>query len=171
MNDFKADYAFIHAPLYSIVKYGIVTREELEEKQVIGVIRDPLIRCLSMYFFLAKVGKGAHRPNPAYFREVFAKGWHREVPNNQVLQSDYFLIEPKGKMAPNTLIWNYDNLDQELQKFTKDNNIQVTEDLPTFKTGIRPQNDEELIEEYYDQKTKDAVLKYWQRDFELLETL
>ena len=155
---YKAQYQFIHMRLQEIVEQGILTEEQAILMNNIGIVRDPLDRQLSIYFFLNR-GKSK---NVNAFREMFKDGSHPSDPRNGILQSKYF--ELFGVDRAKTW-WLYDDLNNEIAKFAKDR-----VDLPTYKTNYKPK-DENLIEQYYDQKTKDAVMKYYEKDFELIDSL
>ena len=99
---------------------------------------------------------------------MFSKGAHESDTNNAFCQIDY--VKVGDQIQPNIEIWKYENLNQELELFSKNHSIKHP--IKKHKSGKRPQKPmNELVEEYYDQKTKDAVLKYYKADFEALDII
>lgn len=162
LTKYIAGYRFIHLTLNEIVSEGIITEQQARTRKVIGVIRDPLDRQLSLYFFLKK--------GPGYvneFREMFSEGCGTDR-NNKILQSDYLKIgnETVGEY------WAYPNIDNHLKQFVAEHPIKLKTQLPNYKSSLRKNQDkQQLIDKYYDQKTIDAVRKYYEPDFELYEEL
>mgnify|MGYP000282734717 CR=1 FL=1 len=54
MRKYMDRYRFIHLTLAEIVGEGLVREMDLPHKRVISVIRDPLMRQLSLYFWLKR---------------------------------------------------------------------------------------------------------------------
>lgn len=158
-------YHHIHMTLQEIVDEGIVTTEEALTKKVITIIRDPFARQLSLFFFKEKKYK-----TPQEFRKVFAKGCHETDGNNQILQSDYSKIN--GELAPNSDIWLYEDLKEKHANFISKNNIIEKAQVNKYKSNRRPKQDiNELIKEYYDDATREAVYSYYKKDFELIKRI
>lgn len=166
IEKYKTGYRFIHLTLQEILDNQILTYEELHQKKIIGVLRDPFDRQLSLYFFLMRNNKSG--VSPANFREMFSRGFCAGDPNNTIFQSDY--LELNNITAGE--YWLYENLDAHLSRFIYDNMPKKVITLPHYKAHLRKNLDRDrLIDEYYDIKTKQAVANYFRRDIELYETL
>lgn len=162
LNKYREGYRFIHLTLQELVDNNLVSEEKLQDKRCIGVIREPLDRQLSLYFFKRRSRPGS--ASPAEFREMFSRGFCAGDTNNQFLQTDYLTVNGQNYGE----YWLYDDLTSRLNMFIKETPPDRLIDLPTYKSKMRKTLDkEELIEQYYDQKTLDAVKKYYEKDFEL----
>jgi hypothetical protein len=160
----REQYRFIHLTLNELIEEKIVNPNELNDKKVIGVIRDPIERQLSLFFY--KHRTNIHRATPKAFRNEFANGYHHSDGSNHILQSDYTMFGDKQIGT----FWLYDNLDYYLNQYIKDNNINAVNKLASFKSSIKPKDDN-LIQEFYDKATLKAVEEYYAKDIELYEKL
>lgn len=157
----KVQYRMIHLTLNEIIQEGLISEEGARKKKVIGVIRNPLERQLSLYFFKNRSTK--NRVSAENFRKVMSKGFIESDGSNHILQTDYLKIgdENVGEF------WNYDNLDEHIEQFIEQYG-KPRFPIKQFKSNIKPKNDN-LINEYYDVATRKAVEEYFAKDFELYE--
>lgn len=167
VQKYKKDHRIIHLTLNEIVDSGVITGEEAAQKDVIGILRNPLERQLSLFFFLSKEFK-KNDTSVRTFRREFRNGCHETDPSNKITQYEYCLLGDKniGKY------WLYENINDELEKFVKDKGVKLKEPLQKYKSNYRTRKDTEaLIEEYYDGPTRKAVEEYYANDFEIYERL
>lgn len=155
----KSQHHFIHMTLQELVDDGVLRREELKEKEVFGVIRNPYHRQLSLFFFLPGE-KTLQR-----FREVFKDGYHCNDVSNKILQTDYLRLD--GNIIGKS--WNYSNIDQCRENFKINKNIVENHPMMKYKSNKKPKDMSSLAEEFYDQDTRNAVYNYYKEDFKLLE--
>jgi len=163
---YNGGYRWIHLTLNELIENELISEEEVRASRVIGCFRDPFDRQLSWYFYRKKRRHMA--PSVNEFRARFAEGFHEGDINNQIRQCEYLTIgnETVGEY------WLYENLDEHLAKFRAEYPPKSKIALPSYKASFRKSLDKEaLIDEYYDQTTKDAVLRYYEKDFELYESL
>lgn len=158
---YRKQYRFIHLTLNEIINEGVITEAEARSKRIIGVIRNPLERQLSLYFFLNRQNRGA--ATVSQFRSLMQKGFYESDGSNHILQTDYLKIgdESVGEL------WKYDNLDEHVEQFIAEYGRPMFP-LKLFKAGFKPKN-ADLINEYYDAATRKAVEEYFAKDFEAYE--
>jgi hypothetical protein len=127
----------------------------------IGVIREPLERLLSLYF--ARYGEGRYQEKLSVenFRIKASRGFIDDHPHQMRLQSNF--LEAGDKW------WLYDNLEHHIKLFNKKYNIDGA--LEKHNQSIVKYKTKDLIYKFYDTKTREAVLNYWQKDVELYERL
>lgn len=157
IQKYRDRYRFIHLTLQELIDNNIITREDAYKKQNIGVIRNPLDRQLSLYFFLKK----RKNVSPAEFRKLFENGCHVTDTSNLILQTDYVSIDREDVGT----WWSYESVGEKLEQFVKNKSVNVQKGLQKYKSNIRPKKND-LFEQYYDQKTIDAVRRYYEKDFE-----
>jgi hypothetical protein len=154
---YKENHRFIHLTLQELIDNKVITREDALKKRNIGVIRDPFERQLSLYFFLKK----NRNISTEEFRSLFQNGHHNTDPSNRILQTDYVRID--GKDVADW--WAYEDIDNRVKKFCEEKKINTKKGLQNYKGNFKPK-DNNLLLKYYDQKTIDAVKKYYEKDFE-----
>lgn len=159
INKYRHQYRWIHLTLQELVDNGLVQRHQAHNYQVLSVIRNPFMRQLSLYFFL----KRGQKKSVEEFRHLFREGKHESDISNGILQTEYSKLDG----ADCGTWWLYNKLDQHVEDFCKEKNVQASMSLPNHKGNWTPK-DQSLFEEYYDEKTTDAVKKYYERDFEKL---
>jgi hypothetical protein len=155
-------YRFIHLTLQELVDNNMVTLEQAETKRNICVMRNPYERQLSLYFFL----KRGQNKSPEEFREIMKNGTYSTDPSNVILQTEYSVVNGKdlGEW------WLYENLNDHLVEFVKGAGAWRQKQLEQRKGTYKPK-DPRLLDLYYDSATKDAVQKYYEKDFEKYESL
>ena len=157
IQKYRDKYRFIHLTLQELIDNKIITREDAYQKQNIGVLRNPFDRQLSLYFFL----KRRQNISPSEFRNLFSNGCHASDPSNRILQTDYVSIDSVDVAD----WWLYETLDKKASKFIEEKNVSTSKNLQRYKSNMKPKK-HDLFDQYYDQKTIDAVKKYYEKDFE-----
>lgn len=167
ITKFKKDHRIIHLTLQEIVDNNVISFEFAKQAQTIAVLRNPLERQLSLFFFLSKEFKKFDTSVKAFRRE-FSNGCHEFDPSNAITQYDYCVLNGENVGT----YWLYENIDTKLNEFVEEHNISVKSGLQNYKSNYRPRQDNDaLIREYYDAKTRRAVEEYYADDFELYESL
>jgi hypothetical protein len=97
------------------------------------------------------------------FRHIFREGKHESDVSNAILQTEYSLLNGVDCGT----WWLYNKLDTHVKNFCNVKGVNSSLELPKYKGTWTPK-DQDLFDEYYDQKTIDAVQKYYEKDFEKL---
>jgi len=164
LQKYKPGYRWIHLTLNELVENDLVSEQAAQNSTVVGCIREPFERQLSLYFFRKKIA--GNRPvSVEEFRRRFSEGYCDNDLNNRFRQSDYCKLSDQD--VGNYLL--YERLDQDLRDFLTKHEVINNMQLPTYKRSGNKMP--QLVEQYYDQKTRDAVMKYYEKDFELYERL
>ena len=153
LHKYAYQYHHTHLTLQEILDSELITESQAREMRKIVVIRDPLHRQLSLYFFLCR----NRSKSPEEFRAMFSQGKCKLDTNNGITQSTYAKLH--GEIAPNVDFWKFDDVNKKLSN------------LQTFKSGYRPKALSSLVMEYYDEPTRRAVLDYYREDLDLYLTL
>lgn len=165
LNKYRVQYRKIHMTLNELVNENVIPFKVAQNRRIIGVVRNPYHRQLSLFFFRAKnTDKSVEA-----FRKEYAKGCHSIDLNNQILQSHYFYLG--DDFAPNAEPWLYEEINTNLEKFIKETGLTVKHPLATYKSNRKPKDMESLEKEYYDDATREAVYNYYKKDFDLIENL
>ena len=149
-------YRHIHLTLQELVDNALITPTEAINMTKIVVMRNPLHRQLSLFFFLCRNRKT--QATPESFRKAFSQGKHESDTNNVFTQTEYAKLD--GEIAPNVDFWKYEEVNNKISNLEK------------RKSGFRPKTDmNELVAEYYDVATRRAVLEYYAEDMKIYESL
>lgn len=156
IRKYRADYEYLHLTLQQAVDSKLLTLEQATSMTKIAVLREPLARQLSLYCLFTK--NNINHRTPKFFRREFRKGHHFLDYNNKKLQIDFSKLN--GVIAPNTVFWNFNNLEAEVAAFCRDK--------PPIKYKLNKLNksDFHTLDEYYDETTRQAVLSYYAEDLE-----
>lgn len=165
VNKYRKHHRFIHLTLNEIIQNKIVDESYARKCKIIGCLRDPLDRQLSLYFFKKRGNKST---SPEEFQKIFSKGYCEDDDNNQILQSQYLKI---GDQSVGEW-WLYENLNNHLTEFQKQFPLNQNIELPTYKSSFRKSIDkQEQIDYYYNEEVKNAVLDYYAEDVDLYQRL
>lgn len=162
---YRKGYRIIHLTLNELIQNQLIDESFARDCRIIGVIRDPFDRQLSLYSFKNR-GKGNNSPED--FRRMFRNGYCDDDLNNRIPQSDYLKIgdESVGEW------WLYDDLNEHLKTFQAKYPMTRTIDLPHYKSSFRKNVDkQEQIDYYYNDEVKNAVREYYAEDFKIIERL
>lgn len=165
LHDYRKQHRFIHLTLNEIINNKIITEQYARSCKIIGCLRDPLDRQLSLYFFK---NRGRGNPSPEEFRREFKNGYSLSDENNQIRQCDYLKI---GDQSVGEW-WLYDDLNTHLEEFQKQYSSSKNVELKTYKSSFRKKVDkQEQIDYYYNEEVKNAVLNYYAEDADLYQRL
>lgn len=155
IDENKQHSHFIHLTLQELRNYELISNEMIKKYKIIGVIRNPFERQMSLYNFLCNnCGKIPTKEN---FNSEFITGKHINDVNNSYTQCEYMKID--GKLVGE--FWVYDNLQKHVSDFSKKHGKDdKLLHLKNFSTSTKERMN------YYTEKTKSAVRKYYEEDFE-----
>lgn len=152
----------IHLTLNEIVDNKVISEKEALGRKVIGIIRNPFDRLVSLYFF--KMRNNKSNISKEDFRNKVAKGYYEDDGSNKILQTDYTRLGDK-QMGN---FWLYTNLIEHLQNHTKEFIPENIGEIPKYKTKFR--NDKEY-DDFFDKETRVKVKSYFHEDFVVYEDL
>lgn len=164
ISKYRTQYRFIHLTLQELVDEGVIAADSAKRKEVITVIREPLERQLSLFFFKHRATRD--QATVENFRKTYQSGFDQEDGSNHILQSDYGKLNGERITTP----WVYDFIPEHLAHFAARRRVEPDTPLAKFKSGIKPER-QTLIDDYYDAATKRAVEQYFAQDFELYHQL
>lgn len=162
IEKYKTQYRIIHLTLNEIIQEGLITEDDARNRKVIGILRNPLERQLSLFFFKHRSNKS--NATPQKFKQDMQHGFMENDGSNRILQTDYLKIRNENVGE----FWKYDNLDEHISQFVDEHHHKPAHPLKSFKSSFKPKRTN-LINEYYDAITRRAVETYFAKDFEALE--
>lgn len=156
-------YAFYHFSITQLINEGVITEDQAREYNVFSVLRDPVDRAKSFYYFYKKFRTPNVAPSLHQYRNwmVGDTAVFDNDPNSAIQQVELsiFKSELLGRF------WLYDNLDMELQVFMKNLGLPCPP-LPKHKTDTRKNRDEEFV---FEKSDIEAIKRTFPSDWDIYD--
>jgi len=162
---YQQNYKIYHLTLQELLDSGVINTEQLNSYYNFAILRDPVDRQKSFYYFFRK-WRGRKGPGTLQEYNAFVnqEGWFDGEPNSAIKQTDFLTLH--GIMKGD--YWLYENLDNQLTEFMNKLNIDITHPLKTFKGDFRSNRDAEFK---FDKPTVETMATYFRDDFNLYSQL
>lgn len=157
-------YAFYHFTLDQLIHEGVITEEQAREYDVFALLRDPIDRAKSFYYFYKKFRSPGTSPSLEEYKRWTNKGVFNNDPNSAIVQTD--LLKIKGESVGR--YWLYENLEKELSNFMFHRRLRIDHPLPRHKTDTRKVKKNEIE---FDETSLNDLREHFQNDFMLYEQL
>jgi hypothetical protein len=153
----------VHAPhshmdVEYAVEHGLIDLNET----IVGVIREPFERVLSLYLYRAKQGLISN-PSVQHFRESVMSGYYPDTLWQN--QEQHTFLEYQGKQVGTW--WLFDNIQKHINQFVETYGVEVKEPLKWQNKSINGHDTKEFVDRFYNEDTRNAVNKYYEQDIEL----
>lgn len=164
VNKYKVNFAYYHFTLQDLVDNGVVTLAQALEYKSVAVIRNPVDRQKSFYYFYRRWKSVGSQPSLAQYKAWTPQGFFRGEPNSGILQSN--ILKCNGKIQGD--YWLYQNIGNELSYLMRELNLQVTHPLPNHKNDFRTNRDDEIK---FDEEAMRTLTKTFGADIDLYNEL
>jgi hypothetical protein len=164
MDKYKLYFAYYHFTLQDLVDNNIITLQQALEYRSIAVIRNPVDRQKSFYYFYKRWKQAGSESSLAQYKAWTPQGFFRGEPNSSILQSS--ILEYNGEIKGD--YWLYPNIGNELSKLMRELNLQTTHPLPNHKNDFRTNRDDEIV---FDKEALDVLSRHFGADIELYNGL
>lgn len=141
------------------VSYMLRNRLVTTDNRFIAIVRNPLERLLSLYLYRHRQKRYATKISVDDFRERAKRGFIEDHPWHMQLQST-FLDGVSGEYLC------YDNLNTHVKELSVRYGFDL-DTLPVINKSVKGVNTNDLVKSFYDDATREAANKYWERDIEL----
>lgn len=162
VNKYRKDFKYFHFTLEDLVKENIITPQQIKNYKCFAVLRDPIDRQKSFYYFYKKWRKECKNVPASLeeYKRMAPEGYFLREPNSEILQSSF--LEYNGQLCGE--YWLYENIDEELDRFVKEYGIQVKHPLPKHKTKFRTNRENEIN---FDYQSLQKMKNIFEKDFNL----
>lgn len=157
-------YAFYHFTLEQLIAEGVLTKEQALEYDCFALLRDPIERAKSFYYFYKKFRSPGKEASLAEYKSWTRNGVFNNDPNSGIVQAD--LLSLDGKIVGK--YWLYENLEKELSNFMFHRRFRIDHPLPRHKTDTRKVKKNEIE---FDEQSINELRTHFKKDFELYESL
>ena len=164
IDKYKIHFKYYHFTLQDLVDNRIITPMAAIQYKSIAVVRDPVDRQKSFYYFYKRWKNKNVPPSVEEYNSWTTRGSFIGEPNSGILQSD--ILKYDGEIRGE--YWLYENINNDLSALMRELNIQVTHMLTQHKNDFRKNRDNEIS---FDDKAIDNILKYFGDDVTLYNEL
>lgn len=164
IRKYKKDFKFYHFTLEDLVKENIITKDQALTYRSFAVLRNPVDRQKSFYYFYKKWKSRKNPPSLQEYKLWTPDGSFKNEPNSAIRQTDFLTLD--GKIIGE--YWLYENINQELSKFMNQIGIPIKHPLPNHKSNFRKNRDNEFE---FDEDAMNKLLNMFGNDFKLYDML
>jgi hypothetical protein len=158
-------YAFYHFTISQLIAEGVLTLEQAKEYKVFSVLRDPVDRAKSFYYFYKKFRDVGTPPSIEQYRNwCYPETAIFNNDNNSGIQQMTLSVHNNELLGD---FWLYENLNKEVARFMDSLGLPNAE-LPQHKTGLRKNVREEI---QFEQKDLQAIKNTFSADVEMYRRL
>jgi|TARA_B100001093_G_scaffold31806_1_gene27479 hypothetical protein len=157
-------YAFYHFTLNQLIDEGVITREQVAEYDIFALLRNPVDRAKSFYYFYRKWKGRQIDASIDQYRNWTINGVFKGEPNSGIVQSSLLKLGKKDVGR----FWLYEDLEKELSNFMFNRRLRIDHPLPRHKTDSRVARQNEIE---FEQKDIDEMKKTFGEDFKLYEEI
>lgn len=165
VEKYQKNYKIYHLTLQELCESGVLSAEDLNSYYNFAILRDPVDRQKSFYYFFRK-WRGRKGPGTLEEYNMFVneQGWFTGEPNSAIKQTDFLTVHGvmKGEY------WLYENLNDRLSEFMNKLNIDIKHPLKTFKADFRSDRENEFK---FDKESVNKMAEYFRDDFNLYSQL
>lgn len=164
IHKYNSNFKYYHFTIEDLIKENIITKEQAIEYRVISVLRNPIDRQKSFYYFYKK-WKNRNKPFTIEdYKSLAPNGFFNGEPNSAIRQTDF------GKLGEGFVAecWLYENLDEHLNSLMKDLQLDIVHPLPKHKSNFRKNRQNEII---FDEEAIEKMKFLFEKDFQLYNEL
>lgn len=153
---------YVHYTLQNIVDEGFVKADELKHYNIFGVLRNPIDRQKSMYWFRKKWSKSTPGSLEDYKNITINNCAMKASPATGIEQVEFMKYNNKlhGRF------WLFENIDKELNNLLNDLGLSMKYELPKHKSGNRKKNEFE-----FDEEVMKSLKAHYNNDFIMYHNL
>ena len=158
-------FKYFHFSLEDLVREGVITPDIIKNYRCISVLRDPIDRQKSFYYFMKKWWSPNSPASLQEYKSFSPDGYSlRKEYNTMLKQTDLLMFN--GKIQGE--FWLYENLNNHVESFMKDIGVEIKYPMPRHKAGFRKDRDNEIV---FDREVISKLENYFALDFELYNEL
>jgi hypothetical protein len=160
INKYKSNYKFYHFTIQELVNEGIITEHQAKTYKVFSVLREPLDRQRSFFYFYGKWKGRGRKLTLADYKSWAPNGYFKGEPNSALVQTDFLKLN--GELVGD--FWLYEKLSERLSAFMKDLKIVPGFPLGSHKANFRKNREEEIT---FDEESLTKIRNHFYKDFEV----
>lgn len=168
-------FSHLHLNLKQLVDHGMVTPEQINEYYCFAVLRDPIERQKSFYYFFKKWEDERSGKKPYDiddYKFMAPNGWFdgdkaTGEDNSKLLQTDFLMYDGKQQGE----YWLYENIMDHLIEFMNKLDLEIKHPLKKHKSNFRVDKIDESKSFNFDHQAITSMRHYYKNDFNLYSLL
>jgi hypothetical protein len=166
VEKYNDGYRYCHFRLQDLIDEKVIDRDQALNYKKIAVLREPIDRQMSFYYFFKQWTANFKRPGTLEEYKMMAPNGYFPVYYNSAIEQSSMLSLDGSIIG---IYWLYEDLEKELYKFMNELGIEIKYPLPKHKSEAR--RDRPKNEFYFDEESLDKIKIYFKWDFELYERI
>lgn len=163
--DRNRPFKYFHLSLEDLMSEGVITPQIINTYRCISVLRDPIDRQKSFYYFMKKWWAPNTPASLQEYKTFSPDGYSlRKEYNTMLKQTD--LLKYDGKWYGE--FWLYENLNDHVEQFMKDIGVPIKHPMPRHKAGFRKNRENEIV---FDHETVLKLQNHFTDDFKIYSQL
>lgn len=163
--DRNRPFKYFHFSLEDLLREGVITPDIIKNYRCISVLRDPVDRQKSFYYFMKKWWAPNTGGSLQEYKSFSPDGYSlRKEPNTMLKQTD--LLKYNGEICGE--FWLYENLNDHVEAFMKDIGVEIKYPMPRHKAGFRKNRDNEIE---FDNEVITKLQNHFTDDFRIYSKL
>lgn len=160
IDKYKKNFKYFHFTLEDLIKEKIITEEQARTYKSFAVLRDPIDRQKSFYYFYKRWKNRQVPPSLEDYKALTPDGFFSGEPNSGIPQTDFLTLN--GEVVGE--YWLYENLSTHLNRFMSDINVPIKFPLLKHKSNFRKNRNNEI---QFDEISLNKIKSRFKKDFEL----
>lgn len=161
---YKKQFKYYHLSLEDLIREKVVTREQALNYRTIAVIRNPVDRQKSFYYFYKKWKNRTKPPSLEDYKILAPNGTFKDEPNSAIRQTD--LLKVGGSIVGE--YWLYEDIGNKLYSLMEELNLPIQVGLPRHKSNFRKNRKDEIE---FDEHSINQLKEVFKEDFTLYNEL
>lgn len=164
INKYKLNFKYYHFTIQDLVRENVITEHQAKTYRVISVLREPIDRQKSLFYFYSKWKAGNRPLDLKLYKALAPNGQFLGEPNSAIKQTNLLKLgdELIGEF------WLYENIEQHLSELVNSLNIEVKAPLPRHKATFRKNRNNEIE---FDSISLEMLKTVFKVDFEVYNEL
>lgn len=159
INKYRSNYKFYHFTIQELVNEKVITEHQARTYKVFSVLREPLDRQRSFFYFYGKWKGGGKPLTLEHYKAWAPNGYFKGEPNSAMIQTDFLKLN--GELIGD--FWLYEDLNKHLVDLMKELNITPTVPLTNHKAQFRKNREDEIV---FDEESLSKIRSHFYSDFE-----
>tara|TARA_R110000868_G_scaffold74580_2_gene215559 strand:+ start:2063 stop:2740 length:678 start_codon:yes stop_codon:yes gene_type:complete len=164
IGKYKRNFKYYHFTIQDLVRENIITEHQAKTYRVISVLREPIDRQKSLFYFYARWKCKGKTLDLKQYKVLAPNGQFIGEPNSAIKQTD--LLTLNGEIIGE--FWLYENIEHHITNIIKELKIKEVHVLPNHKNGFRKNRNNEIVFDDYCLEQLNTIFK---KDFEIYNAL
>lgn len=161
---YRKNFKYFHFTIEDLIEENIITEEQAKTYRIISVLRNPIDRQKSFYYFYRKWKSKGWPASLTQYKLLAPEGFFAGEPNSAIRQSDFSRLN--GEIIGEH--WLYEDLQSHVNDFMQELNLPISYPMPNHKSNYRKNKKDEIE---FDDESLAKIKNVFANDFKLYNEL